>query len=82
MCTSRLLGAVCASVVVALSSTIFAAPVSEKGTWETTLLLRDLDDNPSTIETDYYTDVSYPGADAKEVQRAIVPPPFARLNLP
>jgi hypothetical protein len=58
MYTTRIPGAVCASLLAFVSSTSHAAPVSGQGTWETTLQGRDLDNNPATFEAYYDTDLN------------------------
>lgn len=52
---SRLLGAVCATVFSFASLSSHSAAVSGQGTWETTLLGRDLDGNLATAEAYYDT---------------------------
>ena len=52
---SRLLSAACTCVLVVATSTSHADAISGQGTWETTLLPRDLDGNTSTIEAYYDT---------------------------
>jgi len=47
---SRLLGAVCASLLSSVSLSAYAAVVPSQGTWKTTLEARDLDGDPNTIE--------------------------------
>lgn len=49
-----ILGAVCASALIAISGAAQAVAISGQGTWESTLQGRDLDGNLSTFEA-YYT---------------------------
>ena len=46
---SRLLGAVCAGVFSYISLPPYEVAFSGKGTWETTLQVRDFDANPANI---------------------------------
>ena len=47
---SRLLSAVCAGVFSFISLPSYAVAFSEKGTWKTTLQVRDFDANPASID--------------------------------
>ena len=55
MTNSRLPGVLCACFGLLLGSLAHATAVPGQGSWETTLLPRDLDGNPSTIEAYYDT---------------------------
>ena len=55
---SRLRGAVCACVLACVSATSYASGISGQGTWETSLLPRDLDGDLSTAEAYYDTDLN------------------------
>ena len=57
MQTSRLIGALCVSICLmnGFVTPVHAVGVSGQGTWETTLLARDLDGNLSTAEAYYDT---------------------------
>ena len=45
----------CAGVIIAAYGSAEAVPVSGQGTWEMTLLARDLDGNVATVEAWYDT---------------------------
>ena len=49
--------ALCSGLVLINSTTLHAAGISGQGTWETTLLPRDLDGNPAIAEAYYDTDL-------------------------
>jgi hypothetical protein len=54
----HMVSALCSALIIINTMTSSAAGISGQGTWETTLLPRDLDGNPATLEAYYDTDLN------------------------